>query len=142
MKTALWIFGGIGILVLIYHRIQNERYEKKLQKLNQSRPKLTRAEYIAKLKGEGFDENHVGVVYNKIYEFNDNISNSIYPEDDLHKVWRINDLDDIELVDKICAELNLKKPEQSDFDELNADNGIFDARYILKLTKNLQRNTA
>ncbi len=64
---------------------------------------------------------------------------SIYPEDDIHKIYGIEDLDDIELIDTICKKLNLRKAEQKDFDELNKKMKIFNAEYILTLTKNLMK---
>ena len=117
--------------------------EKKLQKLNESRPNLTRSEYINRLSKKGFDKIHVEVVYDKIQEFIQMDDFSIYPEDDLHKIYGIEDLDYIDIIDGICEKLNLRKAEQKDCDELNEKMKIFNAEYILTLTKNLtEENTA
>ena len=62
---------------------------------------------------------------------------SIHPEDDIHKIYRIEDLDDIALVDNVCEILEIKKAEPKDCDELNKKLKVFNAVYILTLTKKL-----
>jgi hypothetical protein len=143
MSKTIIIIGAIIFLILVFTYIQNKRYEKKLRKLNESRPNLTRSEYINRLVKNGFEKKHAEIVYDKIREFIQMDGFSIYPEDDIHKIYRIEDLDDIELIDSICTKLNLRKAEQKDFDELNEKMKIFNADYILTLTKNLmEENTA
>ena len=124
-------------LTLIFSFVQNKRYVKKLRKLNESRPNLTRTEYINQLVNSGFEQHHAEVVHDKIREFIQMDDFSIYPEDDIHKIYGIEDLDDVELIDGICDKLKIRKAEQKDFDELNKKLKIFNAESILILTKKL-----
>ena len=62
---------------------------------------------------------------------------SIYPEDDLHKIYGIEDLDYIDIIDGICEKLNLRKVEQKDINELNKKIKTFNAEYILTLINNI-----
>ena len=143
MSKTIIIIGAIIFLILVFSYIQNKRNEKKLHKLNESRPNLTRTEYIKQFVKNGFEKQHVEIVHDEIREFIQMNDFSIYPEDDIHKIYGIEDLDDIELIDSICEKLNLRKVEQKDCDELNKKMKIFNAEYILTLTKNLMKeNTA
>ena len=135
MDIILIIIGIIISMIFILGYIQIQRWKNKLQKINNSRPKLTRTEYINRFVNSGFDKRHVEVVYDEIKNFISMDDFSIYPEDDIHKVYRIEDLDDIALVDKICETLEIKKAESKDCDELNKKLKIFNAEYILTLTK-------
>ena len=137
MSKTIIIIGIIIFIFVIFGYVQNKRNEKRLRKLNESRPNLTRTEYINRLKKNGFEKQHVEIVYDQIREFIQMDDFSIYPEDDIHKIYGIEDLDDIELIDTICEKLNLRKAEQKDCDELNKRMKTFNAEYILTLTKSL-----
>lgn len=80
-----------------------------MRKLNESRPNLTRTEYINRLVKNGFDKQHAEVVHDEIREFIQMDDFSIYPEDDIHKIYGIEDLDDIELIDTICEKTKFEK---------------------------------
>lgn len=137
MSKTIIIIGIIFFFFAILGYIQNKQNEKRLRKLNLSRPNITRTEYINRLVKNGFDRRHSEIVHDEIREFIQMDDFSIYPEDDIHKIYGIEDLDDIELIDTICKKLNLRKAEQKDCDELNKKMKIFNAEYILTLTKNL-----
>ena len=119
MNKIVIIIGIIIAMILILGHIQIQRWKNKLQKINNSRPKLTRTEYVNQLVNSGFDKKHVEVVYDEIREFISMDDFSIHPEDDIHKIYRIEDLDDIALVDNVCEILEIKKAEPKDCDELN-----------------------
>jgi len=137
MSKTIIIIGTIISLMVIFNYIRNERHEKKLLKLNGRRPNLTRAEYINQLVKKGFDKRHVEVVHDEIRNFFQMDDFSIYPEDDIHKIYATDGLDDVGLIDTICEKLNLRKVEQEDCDELNKKMKAFNAEYILTLTKKL-----
>ena len=137
MNKIVIIIGIIIAMILILGHIQIQRWKNKLQKINNSRPKLTRSEYINRFVNSGFDKRHVEVVYDEIKSFIAMDDFSIHPEDDIHKIYRIEDLDDIALVDNVCEILEIKKAEPKDCDELNKKLKIFNAEYILTLTKKL-----
>jgi len=123
--------------MLVFSYIQNKRSENRLRKLNESRPDLSRTEYINRLVKNGFNKQHAEVVHDEIREYIQMDDFSIYPEDDIHKVYGVEALDDSELIDTICEKLNLRKAEQKDCDELNKTMKLFNAEYILTLTKKL-----
>jgi hypothetical protein len=137
MTKTIIIIGIIIFLVLIFSYIQNKRWENQLQKINENRPNLTRAEYIDRLVKNGFDKKHVEVVHDEIKDFIAMDNFSMYPEDNIHKLYRIEDLDDVELIDGICKKLNIKKAEQKDLDLINKEFKQTTAEYILTLTKKL-----
>ena len=139
MNKTIIIIGAIVIMILVFSYIQNKRNKKNLRELSESRPNLTRSDYINRLLVKGFDKLHVEVVHDQLREFIQMDEFSIYPEDDIHIIYGIVDLDDIELIDRICKKLNLRKAEQNDFEEVNKKTKIFNAEYILTLTKILSK---
>ncbi len=139
MNKSIIIIGTIFFLFIIFGYIQNKRNEKRLRKLNESRPNLTRTDYINRLVKNGFDKQHAEVVHDEIRKFIQMDDFSIYPEDDIHKIYGIEDLDDIELIDTICEKLNLRKAEQKDCEGLNKKMKTFNAEYILTLTKSFAK---
>ena len=135
MNKAIIIIGTIIFLVVILSFVQKKLDKIRLRKLNESRTSFSRAEYINRLVKKGFDQQHVEVLYDQIREFIQMDEFSIYPEDDIRKIYGIEDLDDIELIDRVCKRLNLREAEQKDLDELNKKMELFNAVYILTLTK-------
>lgn len=133
MKALLIILSTNLILAVIFYSLK----KKRLYKLKQSRPNLSRQDYINHFVQEGFAEEHVVVVHDQIRAFIQMDEFSIYPEDDLHKIYGIVDLDDIELVDSICKKLNLRSAQDTEIEALNNEMASFNARYILCLTKRL-----
>lgn len=124
-------------MILTYSYVQSRRNNKKLRKLIESRPKLTRMEYVNRFIQKGFDKHHAEVVHDTIKEFIQMEDVSIYPEDDIHLIYGVEELQDMELIDRVCDKLNLRKANQKDCDELNETLKIFNAEYILTLTRNL-----
>ncbi|MEP3494069.1 MAG: hypothetical protein ABJN61_11700 [Flavobacteriaceae bacterium] len=108
-----------------------------LQQLSDSRPNLTRAEYVNRLVKKGFNKHQAEIVHDVIREFIQMDNFSIYPEDDIHKIYAVEDLDDVELIDVICKKLNLREVVQEDIDELDKTLKIFNAEYILTLTNHI-----
>src|SRR5690606_37106226 len=126
------------IVALGYY--QKRQQDKTLQLLNESRPKLTRSEYINLLVEKGFDKHHVEVVYDNIRKLIAMDDFSIYPQDDIHDAYAIDDLEDIEFMDTICKELNLRKANQKDCNLLNKEMKTFNAEYILTIIKNIAKD--
>lgn len=124
-------------MILTYSYVQSRRNNKKLRKLIESRPKLTRMEYVNRFIQKGFDKHHAEVVHDTIKEFIQMEDVSIYPEDDIHLIYGVEELQDMELIDRVCDKLNLRKANQKDCDKLNETLKIFNAEYILTLTRNL-----
>jgi hypothetical protein len=135
------VFGVITLLILgivLYSYAERDQWKNKMQEISKSRPYLSRAEYISILEKKGFNVRHIEVVYDRLYEFIALNDFSMYPEDDIHKLYGIHDLDDVELIDQICKRLNLQEVDQKDCDELNKQFDKLTAEYILTLTKILE----
>ena len=139
MSKAIIIIAFLILLILAFSYIQHRRWEKQLQEINLSRPKLNRSEYIERMVEKGFDRKHAEVVYDEVKEFVALDNFSLYPEDDIHKLYGIEDLDEIDLIDRICERLDLRKVEQKDCDVVNKLFETTTAEYILTLTKKLER---
>ena len=126
------------IVALGYY--QKRQHNKTLQLLNESRPKLTRSEYINLLVEKGFDKHHVEVVYDNIRKLIDREDFSIYPEDDIHNAYGIDDLEDDEFISNICKALHIRTANQEDCNLLNKEMKTFNAEYILTITKNIAKD--
>ncbi len=134
------IFVGLFIFVVLSISIfQRWKWKKGLQKLNFNRPKLEREEYILILLDKGFERNHIEVVHDEINEFIDINNFSMYPEDDIHRLYKIVDLDDVELIDRICNKLNIRNAEQEDYDLTGKKYRNTTAESILYLLAHLQK---
>ncbi|NOU58502.1 hypothetical protein [Marinifilum caeruleilacunae] len=112
----IYILIGTIIIALGLLQIRNWKPTKNLQQIASTRPSLDREDYITSLNNKGYEREYIELVYDEIYQFIDLPNFPIYPEDDWHLLYGINDLDDVELIDLICNKLNLQKPEQEDFD--------------------------
>ena len=139
MNQTSIIVGIIISLILIFLFIQNKRWQNKLRQVDSTRPKLTRAEYIDILVKKGFDPKHIEVVHDELEEYISMDNFSMYPEDDIHKLYHIEDEDDMDLIDRICTKLNIPNVEEQDVEALNKDFNHTTAEYILTLTKNLTK---
>ena len=137
MNKTVIVIGLVIFLLIVYSFVQKRRTKKELRELLESRPKLRRMEYINRFVIKGFDKHHAEVVHDTIKEFIQMEDVSIYPDDDIHVIYGVEELQDMELIDRVCDKLNLRKANQKDCDELNETLKIFNAEYILTLTRNL-----
>lgn len=131
---VLWIF-----LTLVFLIFQIRKWNKNYQKLDYNRPKLDREGYIEILLRKGFEQKHIEVVYDEIKAIIDLNGFSMYPEDDIHRLYRIEDLDDVVLIDRICNKLNIRNAKQEDFDIIAKKYTNATAESILSLLTYLQR---
>lgn len=138
MNKIVIIIVAVVFLIVIYNYYQSKQAKKKLRELNESRPKLSKINYVNQLVLKGFDKHHAEVVYDTIKEFIRMDDISLYPEDDIHVVYGVEELQDMELLDRVCDKLNLRRANQKDCDALNENLTIFNAEYILTLTRNLK----
>lgn len=136
----LWIILVFIVFVFIFSYRETIKGEEEMRKLNNSRPYLSREEYIEILINKGYQKEHIGVVYDEIKEMLGLDFFSIYPEDDIYVVYGIDDLDDIELFDRISEKLELRKVEQKDCDLISDNFEIVNAEYILSIMNNLAKN--
>jgi hypothetical protein len=138
MNNIVILIAIIIVTTVIYYSIQKKKWKNKIERINSNRPKITREEYINRLEKKGFNKKHIEIVHDEIYKFIDLENFSMYPEDCIYSIYRIEDLDDVELIDQICRKSNIRKPEQKDFDNLADQYPTTTAESILVLMRNLE----
>ncbi len=134
--TYVGLFMFVVLVISIYH---SWKWKRGLQKLDFNRSRLERADYIELLLNKGFERKHIEVVHDEIKEFIDINDFSMYPEDDIHRLYNIIDLDDVELIDRICNKLDIRNAEQEDFDLTGEKYKNTTAESILYLLAHLQK---
>lgn len=140
MTKTLIITLTILFLIGVFDYLQKRHYIKTLRNLNERRPHLSRSEYINLLVKKGFDRCHIEVVHDNISQLVNIYNFSIYPEDDIHNSYAIDDLEDIEFIGKICKALNLRQVNKKDYNQLSKEMKVFNAEYILTLTKQIAQD--
>ena len=83
---------------------------------------------------------HVEAMYDIIDKYIDVEGFRMHPDDDFHKVYEITELDDIELLDKMCHELQLRKPTVEDFDKVKPDFKLLNAESVLSILQNIDQD--
>ncbi|MGL1888302.1 MAG: hypothetical protein OCD76_17435 [Reichenbachiella sp.] len=137
MLESIIIIASLIVVYIVYAIYSNKNFEQSLKKLASKRPIITKEDFIKKMKTEGFEDNHIETVYDELNDYLKVDGFYIYPDDNIHEVYKINDLDDVELVDSICKKLGIPTPEQSDYDELGKQHSLLTPRTILILLKKL-----
>lgn len=132
MVTAIIAISIIIILIVIGIR-GSKKFDNNLEDLSNSRPTLSRSEYIDQLTKKGYTRKTVEVVYDSIKEFTQLGDFSIYPEDSIHEVFGLEDLDDVELIMHIHKKLNIPFPEQTEIDSIDKYFTKTDAEYLITL---------
>lgn len=139
MEIVFLVLFSIVTVTVSFSKYLNRKHQKKLNDLANSRPNITGYEYIKTLTETGFNKDHSTLVYNLIKENFAPENFSIYPEDDLFKIYDIDDeFGDIELIDTICEKLNLRKVTQDDIDLIEKTHKSFNAIFLLKLINHLK----
>lgn len=139
MTKTLMITLAILFLTGILGYLKKRKHIKTLRELDQKRARLTRAEYVHLLLKKGFDKRHIEVVHDNIRQLIDLEDFSMHPEDDIHSLHAKDDFEAVEFIRGICNELHLGDVSQKDFNQLDKEMIVFNAEYILTLTKKLTR---
>lgn len=111
MNFLWWLILLIPIAIWIIY-VDNKKYTKKLKTLANSRPALTKEQYLLAFTSIGYNESHVEVIYDEIKSYMHYKWFFIYPEDDFYRDYEIDpeDLDD--MVVEMYNKLSLTFPEQ------------------------------
>lgn len=143
-----WFIPSVIVIYFIGHFLydghENSKWKKKLAGIALSRPYLSKADYVQIVKGRGYEINDIEACYDIIDSYMPRAQNfnfSIYPEDDIFRLYRVDDedlADDIEKVFKIQA-----WPSKIETDALNVKyNNIFNIYYLLdviQMARELQK---
>lgn len=132
-----WFLASVVVIYLIGHLLydnhENSKWKKKLVEIALSRPYLSKADYVQIVNEKGYEVKDIEACYDIIDFYMPRVKNfdfSIYPEDDIFRLYRIDDedlTDDIEKVFKIKTWLN-----KIETDILNVKyNNIFNIYYLL-----------
>jgi len=138
MKILLIIL-LIIIGVIIWGLIERIIHKNKLLKLNKDRQNLSKDEFVKGFILKGYDCDVISKIYDELILYIGIQDFVLLPEDDLHKVCDLHDLDDIELIDSICQLLVIEKPSQKDFDSLVDKYDYFNFESLLELTRMLKK---
>ena len=108
--------------------------KQKLLKISASRPILNRFDFIDRMEFIGFEYDKVAATYDEINGWMQLDDFSIYPEDDLLKLYKIDDMDIHEMIERLCEKLEVNFPSTEQCEEAFQQNDEnFDTVYILKL---------
>jgi len=132
--TLLIIIGGI-----VWGLIERRIFKNKLLKLNKERQNLSKAEFVENFISKGYDYDVISKIYDELIRYIGIEDFVLLPDDDLHKICDLHDLDDIELIDRICQLLKIEKLSQKDFDSLTDKYDYLNFESLLELTRNLKR---
>lgn len=138
MKVTLYIIGVLIVLFILYLNSKDVRMRKKILNKNKNRPHLKKNKYIERLIQKGFEKEHIEIFYNESQKIIGIKSFTMYPEDDIYENYGLWDLDDLDLIDSICAKLGIRKAEQEDLDELGKIFKSMNAESILTLINRLK----
>ena len=108
--------------------------KQKLLKLAASRPLLNKFDFIDRMEFIGFEYDKIAATYDEISGLMQLDDFSIYPEDDLLNLYKIDDMDIHEMIEHLCEKLEVNFPSTEQCEEAFQSNGEnFDTVYILKL---------
>jgi hypothetical protein len=133
--TIIALFILISSFVFTYLKTQTKI--KKLKEINKNRNKLSKEDFVKYFEKKDYKNEYSSTLYDEIknrIKLNDFI---LFPEDDLRKICDLNDMEDIEFIDKLCIKLNLAKPDQIDLESLSQKYSTMNSEYLLDLFQNI-----
>ena len=130
--SAIILFIMLGII--FWSGIRKFFHRQKLHKISASRPKLNRFDFIKKMELRGFEYDKIAATYDEISSRIQLDDFSIYPEDDLLKLYKIDDFYIDEMIELLCEKFELNFPSNEEYNQIFFDNDEnFDSVFILKL---------
>ncbi len=137
-KTIVLILLGFLVFIVIVY-IDNRRMKNSLRKLDKDRPRLTKVDFITLLEAKGYNAKHAEVLHDQLMDFLPIERFSIYPEDDLHNDYKIDDSEVDDIIIKVCSVLNIREPNQDDCDYVFKSFDYTSVESILFLTRELSK---
>lgn len=112
----------------------NSLRKRKLLKISDNRPILNRFAFFERMESQGFEYHKIVATYDAVYDLLQLEDFSVYPEDDLLKLYKFDDMDIHEMIEELCEKLEVNFPSTEQCEEVFQSNGEnFDSVYILKL---------
>ena len=136
-QTILIVIIVFLFIWTIYQSIQSSSaYSKGLKKLledSAKRPQLTKSEYVKLLMNKNYSKEHIEAIYDTTAVHLVNKSFSFYPQDDIHILCKLQDLDDVEFIIQVFKRIELEWSNDDDIVEINDKFNCFNAEYLLAL---------
>ena len=134
-----WFLASVVIIYLIghflYYDYEDAKWKRKLADIASSRPYLSKSEYIQIVNEKGYEVKDIEACYDIIDSYMPRFKNpdfSIYPEDDIFRLYRIDDDDLTDDIEDLFKKLGLSWLSNIEFNELNTKhNNIFNIYYLL-----------
>ncbi len=123
----------VVVIAFCSHYLKNKKRKGALKILNDRSPKITFDEYLNYFKNLGYSPLHITLLYKKILILVGEDQFNFYPEDNIGELYFYDGLDDVEIMDGMCLDLNLPKASQEDIDHVQKDNPFFNATFVLDL---------
>ena len=134
--TWYTIIGGAIVIMLLYSYLAHKKWKWDLAKLNRSRPKLSKNEYIDILETKGYSRNDISIAYDVIQNYIDMPDFSMYPNDDFTHIYGIDSVDYEDLITEVYKKVDRPLPTQKYFEELNKKYmKDMNVEYVLELLK-------
>ncbi|MDC8003063.1 hypothetical protein POV27_03315 [Aureisphaera galaxeae] len=133
MHKAWFIIGGIIFILVIWGRILDWSWKRQLKEVQDNRKPLMKYEYISLLKEKGYDPKHAELIHDELKSWLMLDNFNMHPEDDVFRLYKIDESDIDILIDDACKKLKIRKIEQKDCDLLNSKFETTSAEYLVAL---------
>ncbi len=135
MKFITFIVGFV-LLVPFFIYIQRNSLKVKLRKINKTRSRFTKDDFVIYFEARGYDPEIAEIAYDEIMEWIVLKNFTLMPDDNLHLLCDFRDFDDMDFIHEVCSGLGYKMPDQHVLDELNEKYNEFTPEYLIDLLQN------
>lgn len=135
----IFLMAGFVVLVSFFIYIQRNSLKVKLRKINRSRARFTRDDFVIYFEALGYDPEIAENAYDEIMEWMVLKNFTLMPNDNLHWLCDFRDFDDMDFIHEVCSEMGYKMPEQRVLDKLNEKYDEFTPEYLIDLLQNHAR---
>ena len=117
---GIYFFIGLVVVVFIFYTIVGNRdHKNKLKKLSESRPQISKEEYIEYYSQKGYRKEYIEEVYDHIENYISYEWFSMHPEDNLLEDYEIDHEDLEDILMEILKKNKLKLPEKDTIERLS-----------------------
>ena len=123
------------VVTLLYvgFALTKRNRKQRLHIINERRAFLDREGYIKRLTDRGFDAHHAQIIHDQIRAWIGMEQFSIYPEDDINRIYGLTMLDNETLLDYISKALGLRFATASELEALSKGHKYFNAVHIARI---------
>ena len=133
-----WIIVIVAIITLfvLFTHFSNKKWKRKLNAINDSRPALSKEEYLDRLVARGCERNNVSVTYDILSSYLNRPNFSLHPDDDIYGTYEIDPEDFEDLVTEVFQKLKKPLPSKGQVDDINQKyQKDMQVDYVLELLK-------